>query len=275
MTSFRCLPLATVIGVAALLNPIGMATTLAAQAAPALPTVRLHVRTVDHGTSRPIEGVALTLTAVDATHNVAAQRATTDERGRGQLNATELGRHVLIAQRLGYGERQDTIQFGIGQTLDVEIRLTSRPVELPAISVVSRSARLAEVGFHDRREGGLSGHYLTQLDVQRYRPRGLTDFFHRIPGTTITYAGPGQRVIRFRRWPSMSGVHRDGCVPDVYLDGSLLGGIAKASGIYVPRLNDYDIVSPNVIEGVEIYVGAATPLQYQNPCGVVLIWTRR
>jgi hypothetical protein len=46
---------------------------------------------------------------------------------------------------------------------------------------------------------------------------------------------------------------------------------------------DVDLVIPSDVEGVEIYQGPTTPVEYRRPgdpgetqpCGVVLIWTRR
>ena len=55
------------------------------------------------------------------------------------------------------------------------------------------------------------------------------------------------------------------CVLDLYLDGA--------------RTADADLnqVPPEWLEGIEIYAGPDTPTEYSgpNPCGVVLLWTRR
>jgi hypothetical protein len=39
---------------------------------------------------------------------------------------------------------------------------------------------------------------------------------------------------------------------------------------------DFNLLSPDVIEAIEVYVGASTPVQFRNEtgCGVLLIWTR-
>ena len=46
---------------------------------------------------------------------------------------------------------------------------------------------------------------------------------------------------------------------------------------------DLDLVRPDDLQALEVYQGAATPIEYRQPtdpdgtpaCGVVLIWTRR
>lgn len=55
------------------------------------------------------------------------------------------------------------------------------------------------------------------------------------------------------------------CILPVYVDGVLMVS------------SDLNQVSPETIEAIEIYDGGMTPAQYQgnNPCGLILIWTRR
>jgi hypothetical protein len=35
-----------------------------------------------------------------------------------------------------------------------------------------------------------------------------------------------------------------------------------------------DIVRPQEIRGIEIYRGSETPVQYNDPCGAIVIWTK-
>ena len=37
---------------------------------------------------------------------------------------------------------------------------------------------------------------------------------------------------------------------------------------------DFDTISPDWLEGMEVYQGLAVPIQYGPGCGVVLLWTR-
>ena len=62
--------------------------------------------------------------------------------------------------------------------------------------------------------------------------------------------------------PSRS-VPRASAVPALFLDG------VKS------QIQLFDLIlDPEHLEGVEVYVGAGVPGKYNDPCGVILIWTR-
>jgi hypothetical protein len=71
------------------------------------------------------------------------------------------------------------------------------------------------------------------------------------------YGGAGSRLIRVNR--------NGGCSPNIYIDGNLVDN------------RDLDTSRPEVVEGIEVYIGALIPIQYKTmtDCGVILIWTRR
>ena len=234
----------------------------------------IHGRIVDQKSGRAIEGVSVVLRG--SSDDSLRLNSVTNASGRFMFSELIGGEYSLELKGLGYLERTAIIRVSAGRILDVELALSNRPIELPALVVTARSNKLIDAGFYERRESGLPGQFLTRADIEHYQPRGFTDLFERIKSTHVVYAGPGQRIIRFRRWPTMSrGVNPDGCVPDVYIDGTLVGAISSLDNIYMARLDDYDILPPLEIEGVEVYVGATTPLQYRNSCGVILVWTRR
>jgi hypothetical protein len=60
------------------------------------------------------------------------------------------------------------------------------------------------------------------------------------------------------------------CTPEIYLDRVLQ---RWANG------NVEDVVTGLEIEGIEIYRGTETPMEFQAlqypPCGAIVIWTRR
>jgi len=235
-------------------------------------TVTIHGRVVDHGTGRAIEGASIRVTGND-------RILSTDAAGRFLLADLDTGAVRLTTSMIGYGERDDTLQFRRPAIVDLEIRLSAKPVELPAIVAVARSPRLIDAGFFERRNEGYNGYFFTREDIERSQPREMTDLIQRIPGTLIRYGEPGRRIIHFRRWPGDVRRATDrnadyGCVPDLYLDGMRMRD-RIVDDAYTPRLDDYNVVPPPAIEAIEVYIGANSPMQYKHPCGVVLVWTRR
>jgi hypothetical protein len=43
----------------------------------------------------------------------------------------------------------------------------------------------------------------------------------------------------------------------------------------VNKVDDFNAVPIVAVEAMEIFVGARTPSQYNSPCGVILVWSRR
>jgi len=163
-----------------------------------------------------------------------------------QLHVTALGyrtlTHVVVLS--GYG------------VADLQVDLVPAALELEPIVVVSRRrSRLETAGFYERRNRGF-GHSFTRAEIEARRPGFVSDIVRTMPGVTV---GPGRMggggLIRMR----------GGCVPDVILDGVPLSGPVRLD----------DILTVDNLEGIEVYSGASSPIEYsRSTCGTVLAWTR-
>jgi hypothetical protein len=233
---------------------------------------RIHGRVLDHETGRAIEGVQVSVRGTQVT-------AISNARGVFTLAAVPPGEQVLAAEHIGYGDREQTVAVGAGDVLDIELRLATRPIELPPIAVETRSRWLAVQGYYDRRDGGLSGRFITRADIAERSEPELSRLLSDVPGARIHFLGAGKRHLRFNRQAtdglssalSVGGL--DGCEPQIYLDGIRYNG-TSASAIPGVRVDDIDFLATVEIEAIEVYVGNPPP-QYSHPCGVVLVWTRR
>lgn len=164
------------------------------------------------------------------------------------------GNYRLSVQRVGYASfTSDTLPVASGETVRVEITLSERAVPIDAIQVVSRRrdplAPLA--GYYDRLDfygrAGL-GRFLTREQIET-RNAALVEH--------LLAFGMGLRLENRRLV-----VPRNGCTPVFFVDG----------------MRDGEMPPPSLLEGAEVYVGAAqAPGLYHDPrgCGVVLLWTRR
>jgi hypothetical protein len=234
----------------------------------------LHGLVLSATSGKPIDAVAVTLSGTSF-------RAESDGRGRFTFAKVPAGTYLISAEHLGFGRHSATIEIPAGQIVDLTLTLDERAIELDTlnVTVTTRSRWLSMNGFYDRRlEGGLSGSYITRQDIERRNTDMITDLMDDFAGVRVIHAGPGKRTIRFNR---LSGT----CEPDLYVDGSLYrasspamrtsGGLGwDESG---NKVDDFNLVSANQIDAVEIYVGAATPVRFSNGngCGVVLMWLRR
>ncbi len=222
---------------------------------------RLIGRVVDGETERPLSGVSVRLGA-------AGLLRITDTHGNFTFAAVPAGAARLEATLLGYEDASGSIDIEGGETLRLDIRMTTRPIELEPIVVVASSAdhrvgRLAD--FRYRAERGW-GRMILREEIER---RGATQ-------TALLVADRGMRISQVG--PSAFSMQvmnsRTNCGPDVYIDGIPVyrGNSPGDSGAAI------NLVPPGDIEGIEVYVGpASTPGEFGGSsarCGVVAIWTR-
>ena len=221
---------------------------------------RLVWRVFDRSTGRGIAGVDVRLAGTD-------HAALTGNDGRFFLGDIKSGDYSLRTNMIGYAARTDTIVVPPGLVIEALVAMNTKPIELEPISVNVLSRWLDTNGFFERRRTGLDGHFFTRLEIEKKNPAEFTDLLKDLPGVLIMTEEIGKTMVRFRRTTTIARAAEEsrGCQPGVYYDGIPLNtGWDQLHNIPIP-----------FIDGVEVYVGAATPIDYKNSCGVILIWTRR
>lgn len=210
----------------------------------------------DAGTGDPL--VAVQLTAIDST-GAARASALTDSLGMFRLAGMGAGTFTLEAERIG-AETTTTqaVVLNVNERLQVDIPLRPEAIELQQIVVRERrrlSGRLAE--YYDRLERGGStgfGHFITrdQLDRIPY----LSSHLRMTPGVWVNGFGHQLSI-------TMRGTFGR-CPPAVFLDGLPI------------TAEEIDIITPDQLEGVEIYRGMHVPVRYasRSNCGAILLWSR-
>lgn len=210
----------------------------------------------DAGTRAPL--VAVQLTAIDST-GAARASALTDSLGMFRLAGMGAGTFTIEAERLG-AETTTTqaVVLNVNERLQVDIPLRPDAIELQQIVVRERrrlSGRLAE--YYDRLErGGRTGfgHFITrdQLDRVPY----LSSHLRMTPGVWVNGFGHQLSI-------TMRGTFGR-CRPAIFLDGLPI------------TAEEIDIITPDQLEGVEIYRGMHVPVRYasRSNCGAILLWTR-
>lgn len=241
-------------------------------------------RVLSADADRPLTGVSVAL--IDTV-------VMTDGRGMFTIAPVRAGTHAIRFEMPGYQLRVDTVTITAGHTNEISVTLSQQPVQLPPLLVTVRSPRLEASGFYDRRfHSGLSGRFMDRAAIERSNATNITDLFRDVSGARQVN-GFSRRLIQFAREASRGTqpallparqlpdafenwlVRLPGCQPAVYIDGRPhYDRMISGYGNYV---DDFNVLSPMVIEGLEVYVGASTPTEFRsnNGCGVVLIWTRR
>jgi hypothetical protein len=221
---------------------------------------RIVGRVVDEATGRGLPYVAIELARSD-------RAVLSGPDGRFLLSGLPPGSAEVTFELLGYGTRSTPVMIEAGRVLEVHANLTMQPIELEPIEVRVGSQYLQRSGFY-RRSILAMGTQFSRRDLDLFDPLSMSDIILRAPGvTTVTERGK-TRVVSSRSTSQLDGA---ACRLRLYLDGV--------------AMHDWDLelLRPDDLEGVEIYHGASTPVEYQHlmdpdgvyPCGVVLVWTRR
>jgi hypothetical protein len=187
----------------------------------------------------------------------------TNQQGRFVLRDIQPGLAEVRFTLLGYAPRTATLLVQPGRTAEIAAAMATEPIELEPIQVSVRSSFLDRNGFYRRMNRG-SGHQMSRLDLDNINPVLVSDAVERVPGVRLQVdpLDPNRRFAVSRRASSFA---LGACVLGVYVDGV--------------RMADLDLnqLPQEWLEGMEVYVGVGTPVQYKgrDPCGVVLFWTHR
>lgn len=241
-----------------LLGGVAVAAVLAGTLPAALAAQVLQGYLRDSGTDEAIP--AATIMLVD-TDSVSVDAATTDSAGYFSVSATERGEYRLLARRIGYpGTISTALGLGVGDTLQVEFRISAGAVLLDPVVVTGRRRPPPPdiAAFYDRAERAIFGTFLTRSEIEQAHAFRASDLLRRIPGVQV-----------LPRQFGASGVRIRGCSPALIVDG-----------VHARFEQSIDhLVAPLELEGLEVYRSASeVPVEYgglQGSCGAILIWTRR
>lgn len=219
-------------------------------------------RLVDRRSHRPIEAATVRLERPD-------MMTLTDSRGRFRIASVPSGTHRILLEHISYGEHAVEIEIPGDRTLDLELRLATRPIEMEAIDVVvrTRSPLLERRGFYERMQWGeTSGaSFLTPEDLERRNPTLLSHVLDELPGVRIYNARTGGTSV---------------AIP--YVGAGRHLGCSRGATVYVDQVRQslwdrgVDQIPVSSVTAVEVYAPAQVPAGFggsEASCGVVVIWT--
>jgi hypothetical protein len=207
----------------------------------------------DHESKRPVQAAAVRLGPV-----AAAQITQAD--GAFRFEKIPPGKYPVTVEHVAYRAVDDSIDVDLLSTVSASIRLAPNVIPVAALEVTVRSWTLERTGFYTRQERR-TGHFLTRRQIENMQSTRGSDVLRAIAGIRIEQGRFGQVALG-----------RGSCPFRFIMDGVRIG----------PGFS-MDDVSPHAIEGIEIYMGAASiPIEFQGfasdrdgTCGVIVIWTRR
>ena len=182
-----------------------------------------------------------------------AANARTDEQGRFSVGRLPAGTLELEVRQLGFAVVRRAVELRGGRTARAEVRL-ERAVALDSIRVVAQ--RLKYPDFESRRRFSMWGTFLDEDEVAKRHASSTGELVYTLPGFWVVGSGPGATVVSTR-----SAVMGGSCEANIVIDN--MPG---------QRIND---VPASQVAAIESYAKGGGPPQYQQPCGLIVIWTKR
>lgn len=219
---------------------------------------RIIGRVVEMETGSPVEGAEITLSEASGVQ-------VTDARGRFEFDQVGAGMLHLSISFLGRAPVEDSVDLAGGATVELDIQLAVKPVEMDSMIILAtpRNPYLEDMGFFRRREMGYNVRQISRELIEERAPRNLGDLLLSVPGVRVDFGGPGGFRVRMQRVVRLDASGDSGCVPAVFLDDV---------PVEVGWLMN---IPPDRVDGIEVFSGVNAPIQYNDPCGVILVWTRR
>jgi hypothetical protein len=192
----------------------------------------------------------------------------TDAQGRFRLDDVPAGRHTLEVRHLGYAPAEVAVELAEGRTVQLEVSLGVRPVELAGVIAEAEISRVRAGGFYRRMERREGGYFVDREVLEQPGVHRTVDALRGVPGLKLSCLASRCTAYFNRAAPVLAGRDIGKCPIQYYVDGAPfeLGPMG---------LEEF---RPADIEGIEVYAGAGSvPAQFggsRSRCGVIAIWTR-
>jgi iron complex outermembrane receptor protein len=213
-------------------------------------------RALDAATLAPVSGAVV---------SVADRSGLSADDGRFLVTAVPAGTHTIRVSRLGYAEASQEVTVAAGQTVTVELRMTSEAIGLGEFVVT---------GYGQRREADVTG-VIEAISAEEFNTGRVISAEQLIQGKVagvdvIDSGEPGGGVsIRIRGGTSITSSNE----PLFVVDGVPL---AVGGGISAGPRNPLNFLNPNDIMSVTVLKDASATAIYgsRGANGVVMIETR-
>lgn len=244
----RMLVVACGAGVAMVCSPADGLDAQETRAARALTGVVVDVQS-DH----PVESVQVSLRRPGTPG--ASVMVEADEDGAFAFPALPSGTYVIHFQRIGYQTLEEDVEVDANVETALTVRLVPEAVDLEPVMVTVTNRQPWFMRAFEQRRATAIGSFVTRKEIDRRRPRFVTDMFRTMPGVRVVPDRRGDQHL----------LMRGGCVPKLYIDG-----VAAYEGASIDLA-----VRPVEVEAIEVYSNASVPIEYaHDACGAVLIWSR-
>jgi hypothetical protein len=248
---------------------------------------------VVESTGLPVGSALVTLVGTDGVEIPPGVRS--DTVGGFVLHAARPGRYRVKATRIGFRPlTSDIVSLGPGELVVVRLRMTTVAQELVPVRIVERrplnlSELMSTAGYDLRQSKGV-GRFVDAERLATYGLDGGGEVLRNNLRPAVEFTDGPDGTFMWMRTPPDTRTGLPGqCLPEIYLDGSLLSE-PRDSGTGRPE-NAFAMLEAypaKELYGIEVYKGSEVPPPSlgglfgdrtfdptKPPCGVVAVWTKK
>jgi hypothetical protein len=176
----------------------------------------------------------------------------TDAQGSYSLAALPAGTQMLLVRHIGFAIVETSVELREGMTTTSTVRLQRVIVNLDSVRVVATRVRYPD--FAEHQKVNIFGRFLGPGEIDMQHANVTSDIIAKIPFFRIVGTGPKAKVVDART----------GCTANIVVDGTRYFEINDVPPIEIGAIEAYPSLAPSY------------PIEYgKNPCGMVIIWTKR
>ena len=216
--------------------------------------------------------VGATVSIAGTTHS-----ATTDPDGRFRFGNLPAGDFEIVVEPRAYlGHAPETRVVALASGESTEVAFVFPAVArtfADSAALVSSDSWFGATGFEQRRERGLGLLYITLREIELRRIEDIAKLIDDLPEAKVERSSDGGSTLL------LDGLDGQPCAADVYLNGSEVnaGRFTWAGVRWDQRatrpLRFDDLLTPEQIDGLELYGAAQTPVASESGCGTLLLWS--
>lgn len=186
--------------------------------------------------------------------------AVTNDTGVFVLPNLPAGTQSLVVRGIGYLPKRATIELRPGVSSGVTIVLDKTVRMLDSVRVLAtreRSVAAWQEALEKRKRASPGGTFLDEERINRQSYFSLADLLRSVRGLSVSTDG----VVSLTR--GAGSISESVCVPPLIVDGLRME-------------TTVDIVRPWEVRAIEVYRGSSeVPVEFNDPCGAIVIWTKR
>ena len=227
---------------------------------------KIRGKVIDVSSKEPLFGASLIIEGTSI-------GSSTDFEGEYLILQAPAGKHLLIVSYVGYKRKEIPVNIIVGQTLDIDIELEFSTINLEELVVTAQLEGQASA-INQQITSNTIVNIVSKDKIQELPDQNAAESLGRLPGISLQRNnGEGQKVVIRGLTPRFSAITINGIqVPATSQPGDFSTSVSTDAD---DRSVDLSMISPDVLEGIEVFKALRPDLDGDAIGGTVNFTTKK